>query len=116
MNYFFAGVGVQELAGEEHDEVFGGIVSAFFIDDSDAVAVAVEADAEVGFVLYDCAAEVDHVFCVFGVGFVVGEIAVEVAEKFDDFAGWGAVGESEGAEDGWGVGAGDAVAGVDDYF
>ena len=98
-----------EVFCEEEGEVIGAVVVAFFVDDADAIAVAVEADSEVGFCFADFFDEVGHVVELFWVCFVVGESSVGIAVEFDDFGAYFA--EKFGGE--W---SGNSVAGVDDYF
>lgn len=82
---------------------------AFFVDDADAIAVTVEAYAEVCFGLLDFVDEIGHVVEFFRICFVVGEIAVRFAEKFDYFC-------ADFAEELGGEGAGGSVPCVDYDF
>ena len=98
-----AGVGAQDVAGEDDHELVAEEHAAAVVDGADAVGVAVEADAEVGLGFQH---GVDELFLVLGdggVGVMGGEGSVDGAvedgvvagefleEFFEDFAG-GAVG------------------------
>ncbi len=52
-NNFGSREALEHIAGEEEEHVIGRIVVALFVNDSYAVAVAIEADAEIGVVGFD---------------------------------------------------------------
>ena len=59
--------------------------AAGFVDQADAVGVAVKGDAEVGFLSFDgCRSRSLRLSATVGSGMVIGKAAVELAEKRDD--------------------------------
>ena len=76
-----AGVVLQHVAGEDNQELVAEHHGAAVIDHADAVGVAVEGDAEVGFLFRDFRDEGFEVFRDGGVGVMVGEFAVDFGKQ-----------------------------------
>ena len=104
---FGARVARQHVVGEQHQLAVGENDGAVLHHHAQAVAVAVEGQAEFGVAGFQARDQVGEVLRLRGVGVVIGEIAVDLAEHFFDLAAECAVqGASEGARH--------AVAAVDD--
>ena len=82
-----AGVVLQHVGGVDRHELVAPHHAAQMVDGADAVAVAVEADADVAAVLRHRLLQVDEVLLDRRVRMVVGEVAVDLVEQQDVPAG-----------------------------
>ena len=99
----------QHVFGEQHQLAVGVDDLAILGDDAQAVAVAVEGQADFRRTIAQGADQVLQVFRMGRIGVVIGEVAVDFAEQLFDFAAHAAI---ECA----GKGAGHAVAAIDGDF
>ena len=100
-----ARVAFQHVGGEQHQQAVGEDDLAFLGHHAQAVAVAIEGQAQVGIEALDRLDQVLEVVRLAGIGMVVGEGAVDLAEQRDDL---GADGLQQLRRDA----AGHAVAGI----
>ena len=96
----------QHIAGEQHHLPVRVNVLAIFGDDAEAVAITVKRQADFGIGGFQGVDQVAQVFRLARVGMVVGEAAIDLAEKLDHLT-------TKRAENRWSRSAGDAVAGID---
>ena len=96
----------QHIGGKQHHLAVRVDDLAILGDHAQAVAVAVEGDADFGVRLGQAADQVLQVFRMRGIGVVIGEVAIDVAEQFNHFA-------AQAAEQVARERAGDAIAAVD---
>src|SRR2546425_8634484 len=75
----------REVAGEEHQQLIAEHDAALLVYGADAVAVAVERDAELGLLADDCGPQVAQVLEHGGIGMVIRKRAVRFAEQRHDF-------------------------------
>ena len=104
---FGAGVARQHVVGEQHQLAVGEDDAAVLGDHAQAVAVAVEGEAQFRVRGLEPGDQVLQIVRHGGVGMVVGEGAVHLAEHFFDLAAHAAI-------EFWREGAGHAVAAIDD--
>ncbi len=97
---------LEHVAREQHQLAIGVDDLPVLGDDAQAVAVAVEGQAELGVAGLDEADQLGQVLGLARVGVMVGEVAVDFRVEL-------AHGAAERAQDARGGGAGDAVAGID---
>src|SRR5207245_11366797 len=71
----------REVAGEEHQQLIAEHDAALLVYGADAVAVAVERDAELGLLADDCGPQVAQVLEHGGIGMVIRKRAVRFAEQ-----------------------------------
>src|SRR5690606_33344760 len=103
-----AGVARYHVLGEQHQQAVGVDDGAGVGHHADAVAVAVEGQAEVGVFRFHPGDQVDQIFRLARVRVVVGEGAIHFAEQRDDAA-------AQGLDQLRGDDAGGAVAAIDHH-
>ena len=79
-----AGLAGQQLTGVEGQDFVAEKQAPVGIDDAEAVGVSIQPDAEIGLFFLHAGHERLHVGLYDGIGVVVGEIAVRLAEHGDD--------------------------------
>ena len=104
-----AGHAGQHILCKQHHLPVGVDHIAVLGDDAQAIAVAIKGQTELGISFAQDAPDIFEVFQFARVGMVVGKVAIDGAEQFDDFA-------AGGAEDGGGRSACHAVAAIDHDF
>ena len=81
-----ARVELRQIARQHHADLVGEDLLAAIVDDAAAVAVAIEAEADIGAALAHLVGHRMQHFQVFGIGIVVREVVIELGVERDDFA------------------------------